>query len=69
MTEIVFQVEDDPEGGYTAKALGAAICTQADSLEELRTMIRDAVCCHFENSEQRPKMIRLHFCRDEVIVT
>ena len=69
MTEIVFQIEEDPEGGYTARALGASIFTEADTLEELRTMIRDAVCCHFEDPVQRPKMIRLHFCRDEVIAT
>jgi hypothetical protein len=67
MIEIVFQVEEDLEGGYTARAIGESIFTQADSVEELRTMIRDAVCCHFENPDQRPKMIRLHFCRDEVI--
>jgi len=69
MTEIVFQIEEDPEGGYSAKALGASIFTQADSMDELRTMIRDAVCCHFEDPNQRPKIIRLHFCHDEVITT
>lgn len=69
MTEIVFQIEEDPEGGYTARAVGASIFTQADTVEELRAMIRDAVCCHFENPDQRPKLIRLHFCRDEVIAT
>jgi predicted RNase H-like HicB family nuclease len=69
MTEIVFQIEEDPEGGYTARALGASIFTQADTVEELRAMIRDAVRCHFDDPEKRPKMIRLHFCRDEVIAT
>ena len=47
MTEIVFLVEDDPEVGYNAKALGESIFTQADDLETLREMVRDAVRCHF----------------------
>lgn len=67
MIEIVFLVEDDPDGGYTARALGESIFTQADNLENLKKMIRDAVDCHFE-SEKKPKVIRLHIVRDEVIV-
>ena len=57
-SEIIFAVEESPEGGYEAKALGHAIFTQADSLEELRAMVQDAVRCHFEEAE-RPQMIRL----------
>lgn len=67
MTEIVFQVEEDPNGGYTARAVGAAIFTEADRLDELRANVRDAVTCHFEDPDERPKTIRLHFTRDEVI--
>jgi len=63
----VFQVEEDPDGGYTAKAVGASIFTEADTLEQLRDNIRDAVNCHFDKPEARPKVIRLHFTRDEVI--
>lgn len=59
MIEIVFLVEDDPDGGYTAKALGKSIFTQADNLESLKDTIRDAVDCHFIE-EQKPKVIRLH---------
>jgi hypothetical protein len=66
MNEIIFVVEEAPEGGYTAKALGAAIFTEAESLEALHDHVRDAVQCHFESGES-PKMIRLHFVRDEVI--
>jgi len=66
MTEIVFQVEDAPEGGYTARAVGASIFTEADTLDALRAAVRDAVACHYEEAE-RPKLIRLHFVRDEVI--
>jgi predicted RNase H-like HicB family nuclease len=67
MTELVFQIEEDPDGGYTAKAVGASIFTEADTLDQLRDNIRDAVTCHFEKAEDRPKIIRLHFTRDEVI--
>ncbi|WP_036478719.1 hypothetical protein [Myxosarcina sp. GI1] len=68
MIEIVFLVEDDPDGGYTARALGEFIFTQADDLEDLKEMIRDAVNCHF-TEEQKPKVIRLHIVRDEVIAS
>ncbi len=68
MTEIVFLVEDDPEVGYTARALGESIYTQADDLDSLKEMIRDAVDCHF-TEEQKPKIIRLHIVRDEVLAS
>ncbi len=67
MTEIVFVVEPDPDGGYSAQAVGAAIVTQGDTLDELREMVRDAVRCHFPDESARPKLIRLHFVSDEVI--
>ncbi|HTE42958.1 MAG TPA: hypothetical protein VK629_19195 [Steroidobacteraceae bacterium] len=65
MSEIVFVVEE-AEGGYTAKALGSAIFTEAATLEELHANVRDAVQCHYEAGEA-PQTIRLHFVRDEVI--
>ena len=65
-SEVIFEVLDSPEGGYEARALGHAIFTQADSLGELREMVRDAVRCHFEDAN-RPSVIRLHFVHDEVI--
>ena len=64
--ELIFLVEEAPEGGYTAKALGQSIFTEADTLNELHDMVRDAVRCHFEEGEA-PKIVRLHFVRDEVI--
>ncbi len=68
MTEIIFEVrEDEAEGGYIAQALGQGIHTQADTLDELREMVRDAVDCHFDESMDAPKIIRLHFVRDEVL--
>ena len=60
MNEIIFIVQEAPEGGFESKALSASIFTEADSLDELREMVRDAVSCHFEG-EERPKIIRLHF--------
>jgi len=65
-SEIIFTVEESPEGGYEAKALGYSIYTQAETLEELKGMIQDAVRCHF-NEETRPQVIRLHVVKDEVI--
>ena len=56
--EIIFTVLESPEGGYEARALSASIFTEADSLDELRAMVRDAVECHFEEAE-RPAIIRL----------
>ncbi len=66
MTEIIFMVEDAPEGGYTARALGEAIFTEADTLDELRANVREAVECHFDPG-QGPGLIRLHMVREEVI--
>ncbi|MFC1610883.1 2-oxoisovalerate dehydrogenase [Myxococcota bacterium] len=68
MSEIIFVVEEAPEGGFTARALGASIFTEADSVDELHEHVRDAVQCHFDE-DQTPKVIRLHFVRDEVIAT
>ncbi len=65
-TEIIFAVEESPEGGYEARALGHSIHTQADTLDELKEMIRDAVRCHFDDGD-RPRVIRLHLVKDEVI--
>lgn len=69
MIEIVFWVEDDPDGGYTAKALGESIFTQADDLRSLKEMVRDAVHCHFPDEQIRPKVIRLHIVKEEVIAS
>ncbi len=65
-TEIIFLVEQDPEGGYTAVALAESIFTEAEDLETLKVMVKDAVHCHFDIEEERPKIIRLHIVRDEV---
>ncbi len=66
MTELIFMVEEAPEGGFVARSLGPSIFTEADSLAELPEKVRDAVRCHFEEG-QAPKVIRLHHVREEVI--
>lgn len=66
VSEIIFSVEESPEGGYEGNALGYSIYTQANTLEELKQMALDAVRCHFE-PEDRPKVIRLHMVKQEVI--
>jgi hypothetical protein len=66
-SEIIVSVEESPEGGYEARALGYSIYSQADTLEELKAMLQDAVRCHFDE-DRRPRVIRLHFVRDEVIL-
>jgi len=66
MTEIHFVVEESPEGGYIARAMGADIFTEADDIPALHEQVRDAVHCHFDEG-QTPSLIRLHFSREEVI--
>jgi len=70
MSEIIFEVrEDEADGGYVAVALGHAIATQGETLDELRQMVRDTVQCHFGDGVpgEMPHLIRLHFVRDELI--
>jgi len=66
MNELIFSVEEAPEGGYTARALGESIFTEADDLPSLYENVRDAARCHFDEGKG-PKVIRLHFVREEVI--
>ncbi len=63
--EIIFIVEESLEGGFTAKGLGTSIYTQADSIEQLRTAVVDAVRCHYDDEQKR--LIRLHIVKEEVI--
>jgi hypothetical protein len=66
MNELTFLVEEAPDGGFTGRALGASIFTEADDSSELRSQVRDAVLCHFEDGQQ-PKIIRLHFVHEDVL--
>ena len=65
-SEIIFAIEESPEGGYEARALGHPIFTETDGMEELKAMLRDAVRCHFDDAEG-PRVIRLRLVKDEVI--
>ena len=66
--EIIFEVSEDPvDGGYVATAIGHGITTEADTIDDLRTMVKEAVQCHFYDAAEKPKIIRLHFVRDEVL--
>ena len=72
MSEIIFEVqEDEADGGYVATAVGHAIATRGETIEELREMARDAVHCRFGDGVpgKMPSLIRLHFVRDEVLVS
>jgi hypothetical protein len=68
MNEIIFVIEEAVEGGFAARALGESIFTEADTLDTLRQQVRDAVNCHFDDGKA-PKVIRLHFVRDEVLAS
>ncbi|KUK14056.1 MAG: 2-oxoisovalerate dehydrogenase, E1 component beta subunit [bacterium 42_11] len=65
LKEIIFIVEEDPEGGYNARALDYSIFTEADTLEALKENIKDAINCHFDKIDDRPDIIRLHIVREE----
>ena len=65
-SEITFQVRESPEGGYEARALGHSIFTEGNDWEHLKSMLRDAVLCHFDEGDT-PQLIHLHLVRDEVI--
>ncbi len=58
MNEIIFLIEEAPEGGYTGRALGESIYTEADTIDVLHTNIRDAIECHFDIG-LIPKIIHL----------
>jgi predicted RNase H-like HicB family nuclease len=66
MEEMIFVLEEDPEGGYTARALGYSIFSQGETIEEIKANIKDAIKCHFDREEDFPKVIRLHQVKEEV---
>ena len=67
-SDIIFEISDDEvDGGYSAGALGYGIHTQAETIEEMRDNIREAVECYFDDASTRPSVVRLHFVRDEVL--
>lgn len=65
-SEIIFIIQESQEIGYEARALGHSIFTEADTIEELKAMVKDAVQCHFDINDM-PKIIRLHYIKEEII--
>jgi predicted RNase H-like HicB family nuclease len=65
--ELIFEVREAEEGGYTARALGHSIFTEAETWEELRGNVLEAASLHFEDATERPKLVQLHFVKDELI--
>lgn len=66
MSELIFMVEDSPDGGYSARAIGESIFTEGDTLDELKAMVLDAVRCHFD-ADHMPSLVHLRFVREETI--
>ena len=64
MNEIIFIVEESPEGGFEAKALGFSIFTEGENIDEIKMNIKEAIRCHFE--VDAPKIVRLHYIKEEV---
>lgn len=67
MKEIFFVIQELDEGGYTARAVGQSIITEADDLQQLKLNIKEVLECHFENEADRPKIANLHFVKDEIL--
>ena len=68
MTEIIFEVtEDEVDGGYSASALGVRHSHPGRVCRGDPQHVKEAVDCYFDDTMPRPKVIRLHFVRDEVL--
>lgn len=67
MKEIIFLINEAEEGGFTARALGESIFTDAETMDELKTNIQEAIKCHFDNPTDKPKISHLHFVKDEIL--
>ncbi len=65
--ELIFLIEEDPQGGLTAKAIGESIFTQGETLTEIKANIKDALSCHYERKEDIPACIRLHVVHEETL--
>jgi hypothetical protein len=65
--ELIFEIRDAEEGGFYARALGHGIFTEADSWDELRANVLEAVSLHFEDATMRPRLVQMHYVKDELI--
>lgn len=68
MTELIFEIRDAEEGGYYAKTLGKPIFTQAETWEELKINVKEALATYFDSPEEQPKLVSLHYVRDEILL-
>jgi predicted RNase H-like HicB family nuclease len=66
VSELVFEVAEEAEGGYSAECLTENIFTQGDTWEQLRANVKEAVQAYFFDGP-KPQYIRLHLVRDEVL--
>lgn len=70
MSEVIFEVTQEADGGFCADCLTGAIFTQADTWEQLRDNVREAVrAYYFDQPKQLPSSIRLHLVRDEIFAS
>lgn len=67
LMELIFEIRDAEEGGFYARALGHAIFTEGETWDELRRNVLEAVGLHFEDDSARPRLVQLHYTRDELI--
>ena len=67
MSEVIFVVTESLEGGYEAKCISESIFTEGETIDELKDNVKEAVSCHFDEPGNAPKIIRLHFVKDELI--
>jgi len=67
LMELIFEIRDADEGGFSARALGHGIFTEGETWDELRGNLLEAVSLHFEDSAIRPRLIQMHYVRDELI--
>jgi len=67
MKEIFFIVEEDQESGFTAKALGFSIFTEAETMDQLKINIKEALECHFDDPKEKPQIAHLHYVKDEIL--
>ncbi len=65
-TEVIFLVEESAEGDYEARALGESIITEAETVDELKSNVKEAALTHYEEGKH-PLVIRFHFVREELI--
>ena len=65
--ELIFEVRDAEEGGYFARALGHGVFTEAETWDELRANVKEAVDLHFEDEPVRPRLVQLHYVKDELM--